>query len=41
MPLRRFLGIVRREKKFLGEELARTQKTRPPAATAGLNLGAR
>jgi len=30
MPLRRFLGIVEREKKFLGEEFARTQKMMPP-----------
>ena len=29
MPLRRFLGIVQREKKFLGEEFARTQKMMP------------
>ena len=29
MPLKRFLGIVEREKKFLGEELTRTQKIMP------------
>ena len=29
MPLKRFLGIVKREKKFLGEEFARTQKMMP------------
>ena len=28
-PVRSFLGIVDREKKFLGEELARTQKMMP------------
>jgi hypothetical protein len=29
MPLRRLLGIVERERKFLGEEFARTQKMMP------------
>ncbi|HYT16016.1 MAG TPA: hypothetical protein VEL80_06510 [Burkholderiales bacterium] len=29
MPMRRFLGMMERERKFLGEELTRTQKIMP------------
>ena len=29
MPIRRFIGMVERERKFLGEELTRTQKIMP------------
>ncbi len=29
MPIRRFLGMMERERKFLGEELTRTQKIMP------------
>jgi len=29
MPIRRFFGMMERERKFLGEELTRTQKIMP------------